>query len=229
MTVGVKRKKLLAALALATWLAAIGVGNAMLYKYSLTPGDAGERHELWPLSVELPRNTERQTLVMVAHPHCSCTRASIAELSRLMTRLQGRVQAFVLFVVPSDADRGWAKTDLWRSADVIEGVTPVVDIDGAMAEAFGSKTSGQTYLYDPQGVLRFSGGITPSRSHQGDSVGRQQIIQWVETNSNESSQSAVYGCSLEDDDAQNFRFRELRMAQTLGSGENKLRSHDKDN
>lgn len=203
-------------MAIAVWVAAIGVGNAMLYRYSLTPGAPGEARVTWPASVDLPRQPSLPTLVMVAHPHCSCTRASISELSRLMTRLQGRVQAFVLFVVPSDLNSEWARTDLWQSANLVNGVTAVVDRDGQMAEALGSTTSGQTYLYDEHDELRFSGGITPSRSHQGDSIGRQQIIAWVETHSHETAQSAVYGCSLDDKDAQEFRFREFRFAETVG-------------
>ena len=41
--------------------------------------------------------------------------------------------------------------------------------------SFGVATSGQVLLYDPNGELRYSGGITRSRGHPGANAGRAAI------------------------------------------------------
>ena len=76
-----------------------------------------------------------------------------------MTQWNGRVQAEVVFVQPPELASSWAQTDLWRSVSLIPGATRVLD-DGTEARLFGAATSGQTIVYDREGRLLFSGGIT---------------------------------------------------------------------
>ena len=52
----------------------------------------------------------------MAHPHCPCTRATLGELAVLMARVQKRVNAVVVFVVPNGVPEKWEETDLWRNA-----------------------------------------------------------------------------------------------------------------
>lgn len=118
-----------------------------------------------------------------------------------MTRLSSRVEGYVIFQRPAGTPPGWEKTDLWRSASLIDGVTPIVDEGGRQAERFGATTSGQTYLFDADGALLFSGGITPSRAHQGNSVGRERIIALVLDGDAERRESDVYGCPLDEEEA----------------------------
>lgn len=188
------------AIALVTlWGAAVALGFFVLVHYSVTPGASADAPAEWPSGTALPLSSEEPTLVMVVHPRCSCSRASIAELSRLMTRLRGRVDAHVLFVQPPGFERAFTQSDLWTGASIIDGVTVHVDEGGREARTFGAHTSGQVYLYEQGGRLLFSGGITPSRSHQGDSVGRQQIVSLVTSAHATAGRSAVYGCRVEDD------------------------------
>jgi hypothetical protein len=119
------------------------------------------------------------------------------ELALLMTRLQGHLSACVLFYKPSNFNENWEKTDLWQSAVIIPGVTVLRDDDGREAQRFGASTSGQTMLYDPAGRLLFSGGLTASRGHMGDSIGFQTIVSWVLHGVVGRARSPVYGCSLE--------------------------------
>jgi hypothetical protein len=196
----------------AAWLGTVVVGMGLLFAYSVTPGDAAQAPAQWPADASLARDPDRHTLVLVAHPKCSCTRASIAELSRLMTRLQGRVRGYVLFIKPEELGADWERTDLWRSASILDDVTVVADPDGVQAGLFGAKTSGQVYLFSPAGELQFEGGITPTRSHQGDSVGRQRIVSLVTEGRSDRDSSAVYGCSLDDDASDDFWFAGLRSA-----------------
>src|SRR5262245_28219689 len=115
------------------WLAALGVGARVLWTYQSTPGAAAVGRARWPAASRLPRDPARPTLVLVAHPHCVCTRASLAELAVLMRRLPGRVAGRVVFVRPGGMPAGWEKTDTWRSAQGIPGVTVWVDPGGVEA------------------------------------------------------------------------------------------------
>jgi hypothetical protein len=112
-----------------------------------------------------------------------------------MAQAQGRVTAYVLFVKPSGSADDWEKTDLWQSAASIPGVTVVVD-DGAEAQRFHAVTSGQTALYDVEGRLQFSGGITGSRGHSGDNAGRSAIVSLLNTGDAERTKTSVFGCPL---------------------------------
>jgi hypothetical protein len=135
---------------------------------------------------------------MLVHPHCPCTRATIGELAELMAHCQGRLTAYVLFLKPAGFSDDWEKTDLWQSAASIPGVNVIVDDDGAEARRFHSATSGQTILYDAEGHLLFSGGITASRGHAGDNDGQSAIISLVNDGAASRTVTSVFGCPLFD-------------------------------
>lgn len=188
--------RLILIIACALWLLAIGAGGRYLWGYESTPGVAASAPDRWPAASRIKPAASRPTLVMLAHPQCPCTRASIGELTRLMTQAQGRVTAYVLFVKPPEFSAGWEQTDLWASAAAIPGVTVVRDDDGVEAARFGAATSGQTVLYDASGKLLFSGGITAARGHAGDNAGRSAIVSLLVNDESEQKESPVYGCPL---------------------------------
>jgi hypothetical protein len=115
-----------------------------------------------------------------------------------MAHCQGRLKAYVLFLKPTGFSDDWEKTDLWQSAASIPGVYAVADDGGVEASRFHAATSGQTILYDKDGHLIFSGGITASRGHSGDNAGRSAIVSLVNAGSAESSETYVFGCPLFD-------------------------------
>jgi glyoxylase-like metal-dependent hydrolase (beta-lactamase superfamily II) len=115
-----------------------------------------------------------------------------------MTQAQGRVTAYVLFVKPPDFAAGWEQTDLLTSAATIPGVTVVRDDDGIEASRFRAATSGQTVLYDADGKLLFSGGITGARGHAGDNAGRAAVVSLLAEDETERQETPVYGCPLFD-------------------------------
>jgi hypothetical protein len=154
----------------------------------------------WPKESRLLRVSGEATLVMAAHPHCPCTRASLTELERLLSRTRGRMHAMLLFVAPDGAPSGWEDTDLWRRASAMAGVQVVPDAEGAEARRFHALTSGQTALYAPDGELLFSGGITAARGHEGDSVGRAYILAALEGNHLPYPNTPVFGCALDSPD-----------------------------
>jgi hypothetical protein len=178
------------------WLSALAVGGRVLWSYSFTPGQAAIAQVRWPAASRLPLDPHRPTLVMMAHPHCPCTRASVGELTSLLQRLHGHLSTHVVFVLPSGMPPDWEKTDTWRSAQGIPGVKVWTDVDGVETARFGGRTSGQVLLYDPEGRLLFSGGITPQRGHPGDSAGQERIVSLVATGKADAATSRVFGCAL---------------------------------
>jgi len=178
------------------WLLVIGVGVCVLCSYENTPGVAATPPEQWPVESRIERAPEGATLVMLVHPHCPCTRASLNELAALMAHCQGRLTAYVLFLKPEGFSDDWEKTDLWQSAASIPGVHAIVDDDGVEAQRFGAATSGQTILYAADGRLLFSGGITGSRGHEGDNAGQSAIVSLVNEGVAERTETFVFGCPL---------------------------------
>jgi hypothetical protein len=192
-------RRILVSAIVTLWLIAVVGGMTVLSKYSLSHGIAGSPSSRWPVESRLGRRTGYANLVMVVHPHCPCSRASVGELASLMAREQDRLRAFVVFVEPPGFAGSWAKTDLWDDAGLILGVTRVID-DGREARLFGAATSGQTIVYDARGKLLFTGGITDARGHFGDNDGIRSIGILLDNsgldNNSALAKTPVYGCAL---------------------------------
>ena len=192
-----KKNKVLLIASATLWFFSVGAGMAILSNYTNTPGAVrAPSPEHWPADSNIQRDANRATLVMMVHPHCPCTRASVSELARLMAQTKERVTAYVLFNKPPNISENWEQTDLWHTAAAIPGVAVMRDDEGVEARRFNSATSGQTILYDKDGKLVFSGGITGGRGHEGDNAGRSAIVSLLTTNDADQTETAVFGCSL---------------------------------
>ena len=178
------------------WLLAVAIGFVWILNYQSTSGAAGMAPEHWPAGAQISLDSQRDTLVMFAHPQCPCTQASMEELNRLLARTEGKVAAQVLFFKPHNFPGDWVHTDLWKSAAAIPGVVVREDTNGVQARLFGAETSGYVLLYDTQGQLLFKGGITGSRGHAGDNAGEDAIIARLQGQAVSLKQTPVYGCSL---------------------------------
>ncbi|MFO0864756.1 MAG: hypothetical protein U0744_08910 [Gemmataceae bacterium] len=77
------------------------------------------------------------------------------------------------------------------------------DPEGVEASLFGAETSGHVMLFDPSGHRRFHGGITASRGHAGENMGRQKIIAIVRGESTARDEFPVFGCRLRSSYAEN--------------------------
>lgn len=191
------KKRAAQALLFVVWIGLITTGFVRLFIYANTSGEAARAPAQWPQETSVARGSEKKTsLVIFAHPHCPCSEASVGELERLMPHLRDTANIFVVFVKPKGLTEDWAKEALWKRAEAIPGVRTLLDNGGVEAAKFGAKTSGQTFLYDPQGQLVFSGGITPARGHMGDSDGRLSILSYLETGKTLITTTPVFGCSL---------------------------------
>lgn len=180
------------------WAGLVVVGIGRLEDYAQQPGAPAQPPVSWPATSSIARKAGKAQLIMLVHPRCPCTRASVEELSQLMAHGQGRVQAHVLFIVPEGTEEGWAVTDLWRSAGSIPGVEVLLDKAGREASRFRVATSGETLLYGPDGGLLFGGGITESRGHSGDNAGREAILSLLLLKKPETNETPVFGCPLFD-------------------------------
>ena len=177
------------------WAAVIAYGLGSLVNYESAPGSVADVPKAWPASA-VSLSADGPTLVMLAHPHCPCTRATVGELAEVMARVEGKAKAYVLFAKPEGSGADWDDTSLRRSAAAIPGVTVLSDPDGAEARRFGAETSGHTLLFAPDGRLLFSGGITQSRGHAGDNAGASAIVSLVHHQKADHATTFVFGCSL---------------------------------
>jgi hypothetical protein len=193
-----RKKVLVTALLGFASTAAFAVGLRILLNYESTPGGIGLAPVNWPSTSQIERPTDRPTLIMLAHPRCPCTRASVSELAQVMVRMQGKVYAYVLFLKPQSSGVEWEDTDLRRSAAAIPGVKVLSDVDGVEARRFGAETSGHTLLFGRDGHLLFSGGITEARGHAGDNAGEHSIESLVNNQAPARTATFVFGCSLAD-------------------------------
>jgi hypothetical protein len=178
------------------WLLGAAAGFSILTQYQNAEGSVGKKPHGWPVEAQVVLDQKGDTLIMFAHPQCPCTRASIEELNRLMAKSHGSLVAHVFFFRPHDYPGDWAKTDLWRSAAAIPGVSVHEDVDGTQARLFGAETSGHVLLYDTQARLLFTGGITESRGHAGDNAGENTIVSLANGQAVSLTQTPVFGCSL---------------------------------
>jgi len=197
---GLKRQSVIV-MAVAVWVPAVAFGINALWRYSTTPGTPATAPLTWPASAPVERTKGRATLIMFAHPQCSCTAASLGELAIIMAHQQGRLDADVFFYLPAGEASTWVKTDLWQIAAAIPGVHVLEDREAAVAKSFGTYTSGQTLLYDYPGRLLFKGGITGLRGHSGDNAGRSAIMALLQGEAPRPSPlpvvtTPVLGCSL---------------------------------
>jgi hypothetical protein len=180
------------------WLSIVTTAMALIFQHVNAPGTVGEIPSNWPAGTQIALDKNRPTLIMFAHPHCPCTRATLGELDLLMAKCQGKVSAQVWFIKPAGTTADWTNSDLWHSAVKIQGVTAHWDENGVETERFHAETSGQVVLYNPQGRLIFRGGITIARGHSGDNAGRTELMTMLQGRAIVEAKDAtpVYGCAL---------------------------------
>lgn len=146
----------------------------------------------------------KPTLVMAVHPACPCTRASLHELERVVTRAKTsahqKFRLVVLIYRPRVLPTRWKEISLDSVARALNSerilLSIVEDTDGRKARALGLSVSGQVALYDGRDKLVFRGGVTASRGHEGDNYGSDAIAQFLETGTVARHETPVFGCSI---------------------------------
>ena len=187
-------QRLLLSLAVPLWLTVTLTGFWGFHAYSNAPGKTG------PTPVHAPDESFDQPgkcsrLILLAHPRCPCTWATLAELAVLLEINRNAIAAEVHFIRPKGKPVGWEQTSLWRTAEAIPGVRVYCDAEGVLARRLGVETSGAVVLYDPEGQVLFSGGITRARGQDGESASRRAILTLV-SGKTATRNAPVFGCPL---------------------------------
>lgn len=199
------------------WLGLALFGLARLEAFGGAAGKAGHPPIQWRsiqwrqagASLAPPAlDASKPTLIMLVHPQCPCSRASIFELNRLIALCPNQAKISVLFLRPVGYPVSWTKAELWRQASALPGVRVQVDDSGAFARRFGAATSGETLLYAPDGHLLYQGGLTGARGHEGDNAGLLAVAAILQSRTGASVQKPgtaqkssavqepVYGCPM---------------------------------
>lgn len=174
-------------------LAAAGMFALLLHES--TPAAGGDPGASWRSDFALKRDPHLPTLILFAHPHCPCTVASLRELTKIVAESGRRATVHVLFL-DSETGADWTNTRSVRMARRIPGAHVEERVSASALRNFGAETSGQAALYDRSGALRFRGGITPSRGHEGVSAGHLAVVQFLLAGRIPLRSTAVFGCSL---------------------------------
>jgi hypothetical protein len=178
------------------WVGALATGLFVLWRYDGAPAPDGQPPSRWPAASAISQPRERPALLLFAHPHCPCTRASLDELIALMTRTRGLASVYVVFTTPPDAPETWTHSASWDYASSIPDVRIVLDKNAREAQRFGVLASGHVLLYGADGALLFNGGITSARGRVGDNVGRAAIASLLTGQRPARNHTSIFGCLL---------------------------------
>jgi len=188
-----ERRPAVFALGVILWVGSLLTAFGALARYGSQPGPAAR-----PARASDPadllaayRRPGHPLLVMVVHPRCPCTDASLDEMGELLSRTAGACDAVL---VRYQAANWPAAPKTERLAD--RTVPVLSDPDGRLAARLGAETSGHCLLIDAQGVVRFEGGLTPARGHRGSSPGQDAILSLVRGGPSAVTSAPVFGCSL---------------------------------
>jgi hypothetical protein len=184
------------AIAFILWVSLTCAGMGALWLYSTAPGKDGRPPDRWPVSSSLRRAPGASTLVMFVHPKCPCSRASLRQLAVLLAHSAGHLHPQVIFLTPQGKEDSWTHTDLWHAASQLPGTVVISDLDGREADLFHAAVSGETVVYDATGNLRFHGGITGARGHEGDNAGCSAVETYADTGAAPMAHAPVFGCPL---------------------------------
>ena len=181
-------------IAVSVWILLLVCGMGALGAHAARAGSAGSTPDVWPKAMQ--RSPDRWTVVLAAHPRCPCTRSTADELIRALQGATETYEVIVLAYTPPDGV-SFSDTSIIRGLAANPHTTIVLDPDGRTAALFGAMTSGHAAVYDPEGHLRFRGGLTPSRAHVGPNTGAAAVRALLRGGTAPAPDAPVYGCPLE--------------------------------
>lgn len=184
------------------WLLAVASGWYYCERYEFAKSDASVATavEHWPGGTSLTYDSSRPALVLFLHPKCPCSRATLAELDRILaTGRQPNAEApqvIVVATVPPGKNEAWWNTATIENSRSIPEASVFIDYDGREAARFGATTSGTVMYFDQSGARCYAGGITITRGHEGRSAGGDALAALIRGDSVESMSMPVFGCRL---------------------------------
>jgi hypothetical protein len=178
------------------WAGVVVGGLCGLASYEAKPGKTATAPETWPIASKVAPKSGQYTLILAVHPMCPCSKASVAELAKILALCKGKITACVLVFTPENDPEHWNDSGLIATLKQIPDVCVILDPGGIEAARFGAKTSGHALLYGPDRRKRFSGGITLTRGHEGDNPGASAIESFVLGNTSRVTTTPVFGCPI---------------------------------
>src|SRR5262245_12283364 len=178
------------------WLVAIAVGFAWLARYETRAGRPAQPPWSWPDDSRLVIDRQRWTAVMFVHPRCPCSKASLQELSDLVTNHGSVLHGFLVVCKPIGVPVVWENADILQESSAINGVAVYCDENDEERGRFAVHTSGQVLLYNPRGKLCYTGGITAARGKVGESQGHRFIESILLGEDSLFRDGPVFGCPL---------------------------------
>lgn len=178
------------------WLGLGAGGYTWLVRYSSTVGETSPA----PRTLPFPRATDtasaRPQLLLALHPRCPCSLATVRELAKILTRAPNAGDVTVLMYKPASEPDSWLQGALFDECRRMNcQIRP--DPDGNLAASLGSLTSGQVLLYAADGTLRYQGGITISRGHEGDNAGEGAVTEILRGSRALHGSMPVFGCPIQ--------------------------------
>ena len=120
------------------WGVGIAGGFWLATENDIRPTAAGAAPTNWPSDSQIRRSDAGWTILMFVHPRCPCSRASLAELSRIAEECSERVTVHLAFIHPDGTPADWAHTSLWEAAARMPGIQVTFDKSGHEASRFGA-------------------------------------------------------------------------------------------
>lgn len=185
-----------AVIAVVLWSAAVIAGIQRIWSYEGTPGGQLSVPSAWPGSSLVSVDHKRATLMMFVHPLCACTQASLSELREALDQMERSPAVWIVLLSPRGIVKDWHE-HIAAISDRIPEARIVTDLEGRVAQTFGAATSGHVVVYDQDGTLMYSGGITGARGHVGDNAGRRDMIAALRGDGH-APEHPIFGCGLDD-------------------------------
>jgi hypothetical protein len=183
-------------LVLLLWLGLIAAGYAWLLRYGFAPGKIATAPGIIPPSLAPSNYVGHAQLFLALHPRCPCSRATVKELAKILSRIPGTINTTVLVYKPASEGESWLQSSLLDECRHMN-CRVLSDPDGRLAASLGSLTSGNVVLYDANGKLRYQGGITASRGHEGDSAGQRAVLEILSGSCKSYKSMPVFGCPIQ--------------------------------
>lgn len=178
------------------WAAVLLVGGYVFTGYSLVSLTENNSVSTWPTDSILAVGDGEFHAVLFVHPKCVCSRATFAELDRVLIRAESAVRISCVFYCPADQPVNWVHDQLWDLAGKLENCSRMIDSDGKEARRFGVQVSGHIMLFNRSNEQVFSGGITSSRGHAGDNLGGKLLTAFLNHKNPSGIQPPPFGCRL---------------------------------
>lgn len=181
------------------WLALVWLSLLWLTDHDSQPSPGAIAPARWPRFSSLPFSSHDPQLLIFLHPHCPCAQASLNELARLRAACPRPFQILAVVGLPGRLSSADA-VPMVKRLHQIPDAKIFLDQDLLEGRRFGCYTSGQVLLYSPQGRLRYQGGLTGSRGHEGDNSGLAAALEALVEDGPEITNRPVFGCALRKDE-----------------------------